>query len=157
MIETARDWWKGRSPREQWLLGVMLALLALLLAWLLIVRPLGDAVSDARRHYGEVLTEYQDVRAMVGQLKAADVKGAATTDVRRAVADSAASTGIAFAAEQPLEGGGVLVTISAIRPTALFGWIADLGAHGVIADRISVQKNKDATVTAQVGFAGRAG
>ena len=36
-------WWDTRSAREKRLLLVLAALLVLVLAWLLVIRPLGDA------------------------------------------------------------------------------------------------------------------
>ena len=41
-------WWRTRTLREQRLLLALAGIAAIVLAWLLVVRPLGDALSEAR-------------------------------------------------------------------------------------------------------------
>jgi general secretion pathway protein M len=47
--------WLARTPRERWLLGIMFALIALVLAWLLVLRPLDDMLSAARERHGNAV------------------------------------------------------------------------------------------------------
>src|SRR6185503_170107 len=56
-------WWHARSERERWLVGVMLVLAAILLGWLLIVRPLADALDAARMRHGETAVALAQARA----------------------------------------------------------------------------------------------
>src|SRR5690606_7098128 len=74
-------WWRERSAREQVLLAVMGALLALVLAWLLIARPLAALIASAEAR----------------EAAAAEALGAA-----RARADRAALAGGAAVASAPL-------------------------------------------------------
>jgi len=72
--------------------------------------------------------------------------------VRDIVAAAANAAGLEFTSTQPEEG-GVLVSIAAVKPTFLFGWIAGLERNeGIVADRVLVQRNDDSTVSAQIGF-----
>ncbi len=40
MMAQLTDWWRGRSQREQILLGIMIALFLLVFGWLAILRPI---------------------------------------------------------------------------------------------------------------------
>ena len=48
MIERLRVLWGERSHREQWMLGVMFALLAAVILWLGVARPLAAAQRSVR-------------------------------------------------------------------------------------------------------------
>ena len=45
MNESLKLWWRTRTLREQRLLVAMFAVLAVVLAWLLVIRPIGDSLS----------------------------------------------------------------------------------------------------------------
>ena len=62
--------WLARTPRERWLLGVMLALAVLVLAWLLILRPLGDMLSAARQRHGEAVAALGEARSQAAAIAA---------------------------------------------------------------------------------------
>jgi general secretion pathway protein M len=48
MMDRMKAYWIERSPREQWMLGVMFALLAVVILWLGVARPLTHAQRSAR-------------------------------------------------------------------------------------------------------------
>ena len=52
MIAMLSPWWAQRTGRERWLIGAMLALLAALLFWLVLVRPLAAARATAQADVG---------------------------------------------------------------------------------------------------------
>ena len=62
--------WLARTPRERWLLGVMFALLALVLVWFLILRPLGDMLSAARERHGLAVAGLEEQGYVVERLSA---------------------------------------------------------------------------------------
>ena len=56
-------WWATRSTREQRLLAVMFGLIALVLVWLLVVRPLGDALDRAKQRHNAAVLALAEARA----------------------------------------------------------------------------------------------
>src|SRR4051794_7130327 len=55
-------WWQLRSRREQVLLAIMFALALLTLAWLLVIRPLGDALASARERHAAAVVALAEAR-----------------------------------------------------------------------------------------------
>lgn len=160
MKQTLLTWWQGRLPRERQMLLVLGALVSVMLVWLIVLQPLANAVESGRKRHGSLVIALQDVK-----LAAADVIRATSTKptpadgrmVRDVVIASAASSGLDFASTQPLDGGGVTVSIAAVKPTFLLGWLAKMQqSAGVVAGSVTMQKNDDATVSAQISFPGGA-
>ena len=56
-------WWATRSIREQRLLAVMFGLIALVLVWLLVIRPLGDALDRAKQRHNTAVLALAEARA----------------------------------------------------------------------------------------------
>lgn len=152
-----RALWLARTPRERWLLGVMLALVGLVLAWLLILRPLGDLLSAARQRHGEAVSALAEARsqaAVIGTLernRPAPLAG----PIDAAIAAAASSAGFQLSGIQPEGAGRVSIVIAAARPQALFGWIRQLEAQGYIVERLTVSSNPDRTLSAQILFRAR--
>jgi general secretion pathway protein M len=144
--------WLARTPRERWLLGMMLALVALVLVWLLILRPLGDMLSAARERHGEALAELAEARsqaAAIGRLEK-DRPAALVGPIDSAVGAAATSAGFQLSSLQPEGPGRVALAIGAARPQALFGWIGQLETQGFIVERMTASSNPDRTLSAQI-------
>jgi general secretion pathway protein M len=144
--------WLGRSPRERWLLAIMLALVALVLAWLLILRPLGDMLSAARQRQGEAVAALAEARAQAAAIGGLEKKrpAALAGPADAAVAAAASAAGFQLSALQPEGPGRVSLAIDAANPQALFGWIAQLEAQGFIVERLTASSNADRTLSAQI-------
>ena len=146
--------WLSRTPRERWLLGVMLALVALVLAWLLILRPLGDMLSAARQRHGEAIADLAEARARaaaIGTLeknRPAAIAGPADA----AVAVAASAAGFQLSTLQAEGPGRVSLAIGAAKPQALFGWIGQLEAQGFIVESLTACSNPDRTLSAQIAL-----
>lgn len=151
--------WLARTSRERWLLGVMLALVALVLAWLLILRPLGDMLSSAKQRKVEsvaALSEARSQAAAIGGLeknRPAPLAG----PIDAAVAAAASASGFPLSGLQPEGPGRVSLAIGAATPQALFGWIAQLEAQGFIVERLTASSNPDRTLSAQIVLRTRGG
>ncbi len=150
------DWWATRSTREQRLLGVMIALIALVLVWLLVIRPLGDALDGAKQRHNAAVLALAEARTRTnpGGMRAT---GTAPLPLDALVGRTAADAG--FTAARVSGGGPTMarLTLAAARPQALFGWIARLEAQGVTVERLQARANPDRTVAVEAAFSARGG
>ncbi|HEX8571565.1 MAG TPA: type II secretion system protein GspM [Allosphingosinicella sp.] len=151
--------WLARTPRERWLLGVMLALVVLVLAWLIILRPLGDLLSAARERHGHAVAALAEARAQAKAIAALeqDRPAAVQGPIDQAVAAAASEAGFQLSQLQAQGPGRVAIAIGAARPQALFGWVAALEAQGYIVERFTASSNPDRTLSAQIVLRGRGG
>lgn len=148
-------WWATRSQREQRLLSVMLGLIALVLIWLLIVRPLGDALDRAKQRHNVAVLALAEARARSNP-GGARAGGPPPLPLDALITRTAADAGFTTA---QIAGGGpttARLSLAAARPQALFGWIATLEAQGVRVERLQARANPDRTVAVEAAFSARA-
>lgn len=159
MSARLRTLWLARSPRERWLLGVMLALAALVLVWLAILTPLSDMLSAARQRHGEAVEALAEARAQAAAITALERERPApfAGPMDAAVAASAAEVGFQLSGVQPEGQGRVSLAIGAAKPQALFGWIAGLEAQGYIVQSLTASSNPDRTLSARIVLRARGG
>jgi general secretion pathway protein M len=151
--------WLARTPRERWLLGIMLALVGVVLAWLLILRPLGDLESAARQRHGEAVAALAEARSQAAAIGGLEKNRPAPLagPLDQAVAEAASAAGFQLSGLQPEGPGRVSLAIGAARPQALFGWIAQMEAQGLIVERLTASSNPDRTLSAQIVLRARGG
>ena len=150
-----REWWAQRSQREQRLLLVMMALLGLVAGWLLVVRPLGDALDAAKARHGTAAVALAEAKARTPG--AAPAGTAARVPIDGVVSRTAGEAGFAnarVAAQAPTR---AMVAIDAARPQALFAWIAQLEGQGVTVDSLRARVNADRTLNVEAAFVARGG
>lgn len=156
---SARLWWRDRSRREQRLLLVLAAFFILVLAWLLVVRPLGDRLADARERHGAALVALAEARAdaaAIGRLEKTR-PAALGGPIEQAVAQSASAAGFQLSRIESDAAGRVTLAIEAARPQALFAWVGEMeNARGLVIERLATKANSDRTVSAQLTLRGRA-
>lgn len=159
MIERLKTLWMARTPRERWLLGVMLALVALVLVWLLILRPLSDMLSAARQRHGEAVTALAEARSQAAAIAALERNRPApfAGPIDSAVAAAASDAGFQLSGLQPEGPGRVSLAIGAAKPQALFGWVSALEAQGYIVQSLTATSNPDRTLSAQIVLRARGG
>ena len=92
-------WWRERTPRERGLLAVMLALMIIVLGWLVVARPLIQALDDARVRHGEAVLAVSEARAEADLRRRAALRPspAVTLPVDRLIGETAAAAGFAGA------------------------------------------------------------
>jgi general secretion pathway protein M len=153
-------WWRGRTRREQALLLVLLALFAATMAWLLVVRPLGDRLSAARERHGAAviaLSEAKQRAADIGRIERRQ-PAALGAPVEQAVAESASAAGFQLSRIQPDGPGRVSLSIEAAKPQALFGWVSELErGRDLIVERLTASSNSDRTLSVQITLRARGG
>ena len=161
MIKRATVWYRIRTAREQRLILLMAATFLLVFVWLLVIRPLGDALADARARHAEAVIERAEARAQAEALGSINQAGSGrpmTEPVETVIARSAAQAGFQLSRLQTDAGGrGVSIGIEAARPQALFGWVSSLERQGVVVTMLSATGNADRTLAVQASFRGRAG
>ena len=151
--------WLARTPRERWLLGVMLALLAVVVIWFLVLRPLGDMLSAARERHGTAVAALAEARSQAAAIAALErgETGRPAQPVETAVAAAASDAGFQLSTLQAEGPGRVSLAIGAARPQALFGWVGALEAQGYVVERLSASSNPDRTLSAQILLRRRGG
>lgn len=147
------DWWRARSLREQRLLLVMFALLAITILWLGIYRPVQDALSNARERHQLAVIRLGEIRAGTSVLKSGPAV-ALPGPLAPAVTQSATDAGFANAVVTPEGDRRVSVSIPSARPAPAFAWIASLEARGIVVERLSARSNGDATLAVDMTLAG---
>jgi general secretion pathway protein M len=160
MNEAFYSWWRTRTLREQRLLLATAGLLALVLAWLLVVRPLGDALATARERHGEAVVELAEARAAaaaIGRLEG-DAPSTLPGPIDTMINQSAADAGFQVARIDREGANRATLAIAAARPQAFFGWVGQMESdRGLIVDRLSATANSDKTLAVQVTFRARGG
>jgi len=157
MSEGLARWWRERSAREQVLLVVMGALLAIVLGWLLVARPLAAAIESAEAREAAAAEALGAARA---RAERAALLGGATAaspplPIDGLVSRTAADAGFATArvtAEGPAR---AQLTVEAARPQALFAWLADLQARGIVVETLRAEAGADHTVRVEANLRAR--
>jgi len=142
-------WWRARTPRERGLLLVMAALAAAVLGWLLVVRPLSDALDAARTRHGVAVVALAEAQAHAEARGGAAAAAAPALPVDALIGRTASEAGFAaarIAAQGPTR---ATVAIDAARPQALFGWLARLERSGFAIERLRAQANSDRTLNVE--------
>lgn len=140
-------WWRDRSLREQRMLLVMAALLAVTVLWLGIYRPVQNALSNARARHQEAVVRLGEVRAQAGLIKSAGALAAPAGPLADIVNRAAAEAGFANATVAPQGDRRVSVSIPSARPGPVMTWLARLEAQGIVVERLNARANADPTLT----------
>ena len=158
MSESFKSWWRGRTIREQRLLLGMFALLAVVLVWLVFVRPVGDALSRARERFSDAALSLAEARAqarLIGQLeRSAPASLQEPIDVL--VSRSATEAGFPVASLDREGENQATLVLASVRPQAFFGWVGEMeSGRGLIVERLNATTNSDQTLSVQITFRAR--
>lgn len=148
LLARAHGWWDGRTVRERRLLAVMLALVAAVLVWLLVVRPVQAWQVAAADRRVEAETTLAEVRAGLRVIAPSDTAAAPANaeglePLVRRTAEAAGLTVVTTMAP----GGGLGIQMSQAPGRQTFAWLAALEAdHGIKVCSLGVMENADATL-----------
>jgi len=154
MIGMLIDWWKLRSTREQWMLGVMIALLAVVVIWLGILRPITSGLAAARERHAEAVVRLARVESQVSAIRRLErsrppaLEGA----LDKVIAAAAEEAGFTPGKVEPSGNDRVDVSIASVRPVAFFSWINSLESRGILVERLSARANSDPTLAVDITF-----
>lgn len=157
MIETARTWWAARSVREQTMLSIMAAALALVGGWFGVISPILSSADRAEQRYGEAVTEISVVKAKASELKSLISAPPAPLGmpVSAFVSQTAIDAGFKLARLDPVGTESVAIAIDSAKSPALFAWITVLSGRGIFVKRLTVRTNDDATIKVDATFSVR--
>lgn len=155
MNEVLKSWWRSRTSREQKLLLAMLALALLVFSWLLIIRPLSDALSRARERHGDAVLAVAEARAQARAIAGLRQSALArpTMPLDSLLNQSATEAGFPVIRVEREGDSQATIAIQPARPQALFAWVNQMEArNGLIVERLTASTNSDQTLQAIVTF-----
>jgi general secretion pathway protein M len=154
-------WFMGRTPRERWLIALMLAIALPLLAFYAIYRPLTLSIERAEqrhvaavRNHGLVLSRLAQLDQAQRPAVAAPPAGSAPLALR--VTEAAALAGVSLTANEPRGAGSALITVAPSAPTATLRWLRQLEEQGIIVRELTItpQPGGQVVATATLSQAG---
>jgi general secretion pathway protein M len=150
-------WWRERTLREQRLLLVMFALLALLVGWLLVIRPLSDMLDSARQDHDAAVVALAEARgrAEVARRMQDDRSASAPVPLDgflSRTSSEAGFTGARIVAQGPAR---ATLALDAVRPQAFFAWLRLMERRGLVVDSLRARANPDRTVAVEGAFRAR--
>ena len=147
-------WWHERSQREQRLLLVMVGLIVLVLGWLLVIRPLSDALDDAQRRHGDAVLALAQAegRAEAARQLQGERSEPAPLPVEAFLGQTSREAGFAGARIVGQGPARATVTLEAARPQAFFAWVRQMERRGLVVDGLRARANNDRTLAVEASF-----
>ena len=157
MSRAMPGWWAERSPREQRLLLVMFALVALVAAWLLVIRPLADALDSAQRRHSEAVIALAQARARAATSRGLDGgrAAAAPLPIESLIRRTSAEAGFANARITAQGPARASFALDAARAPAFFAWVRTMERRGIMVDSLRARANSDRTLAVEAAFRAR--
>lgn len=153
--------WAERTTREQALLAGALALIAAIIAWYGVLAPSVAWRQAAERDYVRAVESFEvmvDGAARYRALTSNETRQQrSSAPLRTVIGRTANERGVAISRVQPLDDGRLGVWLDAVEADALMGWLSMLAVEeGVRVDRVSLDREGDGIVRAQLLLAGGA-
>lgn len=151
------SWWSTRTLREQRMLLALALVAALVLSWLIVLRPLNDALATAKAQHNQAVIALAETRASAEAIRALGRSGtpAASAPVATLVSQAATEAGFSITRLDSDGAGGVTLVMAAARPQAFFAWLAELERQGIRVGALTASTNTDQTLSVQVSFPAR--
>lgn len=159
MNEGLKLWWRTRTLREQRLLLAMSGLAAVVLLWLLVIRPVNDALSEARERHGAAVLALAEARAQATAIGTLQERRPASlgAPLDAILNQSATEAGFPVARVEREGINQATLVIESVRPQAFFAWVNRMEDRGLIVERLSARTNSDQTLGVEVTFRAREG
>jgi general secretion pathway protein M len=133
-------------------------LLAVVILWLGVARPVESGLKSAIERHGAALDRNAAIRTKVAALKKLPqaAAGAPAVPVMQLVGESAGEAGFTLDRNQEQGPGRVDIAMASVRPQAFFSWLAQLEAQNIIVDSMSAQPGAGTgTISVQAVLKGR--
>jgi general secretion pathway protein M len=143
-----RNWWGERSPREQWMLSLMVTTIAAFLVWFAVLMPLAKGLERARTRHNQAVVDLTTVRGKAAALKAIRAKPAPLlgAPLPTFISQSGGEAGFTLSRADPVGTNGVAISIVAAKSPALFDWLNSLDARGIFVSGLTIRTNSDMTI-----------
>lgn len=149
MIGALRGWWSGLSARERWLVGVAAVLALIVVGWFGVIRPVSEGLAAGQDRHRDAVNRLAGVRSAVAAVDPLVKAGppAMTGTLEALVRERAGAAGFALTTVTPQTDNSLAIAMESARPAALFAWIAELEAQGVLVDQLQTTDNGDQTLS----------
>ncbi|MEZ5710359.1 MAG: type II secretion system protein GspM [Blastomonas sp.] len=158
MSGSLKDWFLGLSRREKILIGILLVLLAGVITYYGIYRPLYDSATAARVRFNDATLQEGRIAAKVDALKgpASQNRPTVADALNLFIAGEAGERGFTLERNQPQGDDRIDIVIASARSTALLGWLAELEGRGIIVEQLTTRRLDSGaiSVTATLAKAG---
>lgn len=145
------EWYSSRSRREQHMLLLLLAIAVLLLAWLLIVRPIDLAYDAALDRHLQAIDRNGRVRALADAAKTRPATGQPSSvggpELALVVAEAASRAGLALDTNTASGANSVTFSIAEARPTIAAQWLRDFDSRGVSVEEFRMTPAANGTIS----------
>jgi len=133
------------------MLGVMFGLMAVLVVWFALVRPIDDARERGELRLAAATADAGRIAAISEGIRRAraSTPPVLAVPLPAAVGQAAEASGFTLSRLDPLSGDQVTIAISTARGPALFKWLGVLDNQGIIVDKLTLRPNSDATLAVE--------
>jgi general secretion pathway protein M len=160
-VETLRQLWAARQPREQALLAAAAGVVGVALLYLVLIEPAYSSIARLQRALPQSRTQSVQLQTLLTEVRALKsrptVAGAAGSDPAAAVEQSLAASGLKPTRMVPLANGALQLTFSNVPYAGWSVWLAtaerELGmrAAAVTARATRTPGNADIDLTLRSG------
>ena len=156
-----RSAWAERTAREQILLAGAGALIVVIVCWYAVLAPALAWRSEAERDFVRAAEDFEVMVEGAARYRALAAGPARTqrsgAPLRTVIGRTANERGVAISRVQPLDDGRLGVWLDTVEADALMAWLTELSREeGVRVDRVSLDREGDGVVRAQLLLAGGA-
>lgn len=145
MMALLAPWWRDRSLRERWLLALMLALLAGLVVWLGLLRPLAGARAAAVADASAAHARLAEAEALAAAIRARP--GASAAPLLDLINRRLSEAGLQASRLEAQGAGQAVLEIAAINGRLLIGWASALERRdGLVIEELIASRNPDQSV-----------
>jgi general secretion pathway protein M len=134
-------WFLSRTPRERWLIGLMLAIAIPLVAWVAVARPMLLSLEAAKARHVAAVRAHGAVLAQLAQLETSPPGAVPSAEsgapLALRVTDAAARAGLRLTANEPRGPDAVSIAVSG-PPTASLRWLRQLEAGGLSVRELTI-------------------
>jgi len=157
MRERLTQTWTGYTAREQGLLAFLAVLLLGTVVWFGVLSPTLSWRAEAERRYVAAVEGYETMLVQLSlyeSLAQSATRPQSGQSLRGLADQTARERGLAITRVQPLDDGRLGVWMDGVSSDALMGWLNVLARdHGVWADRVSLDREGEGVVRAQLTLA----
>lgn len=130
MMDTIRQFWRERAPRERLVLGLGGSVLLLTLVYLLLIEPAWSGITRLERSLPQQRAQAAELDALLGEVKGLRAQPQVATvspaEMKGAIEKSLGRAGLKTARMVPLSDGDVQLTFANVPYGSFVAWLASI-------------------------------